>query len=298
MTWRLYKRGVQVTIARVEPGKFFTTTEELAIRDLRVTFDITKATGETPNTAAITVYNFSERTRAELQRKPLQVRLDAGYDGQLSRLFVGDLVWCSHEKQGPDWLTKLQLGDGASAYADARISRSYPRGVNVRDVLNDLVSSMGLSMPDGIGGFSREALEQGPGASAQDVIGQFNRGVALGGPSSREMTKILKRHGMEWSIQDGRLQILADGTGLRPDEVLVVSQDTGMIGSPTFAAPKDDGTPATLTVKTLLRPELTPGGRVAVQSRAINGIFRLVSVKHAGDTHGTDWTSELEATAA
>ena len=51
-----------------------------------------------------------------------------------------------------------------------------------------------------------------------------------------------------------------------------------------------------LTVKHMLYPELTPGEKCDVQSRSINGTFRIDAVTHEGDNWGDDWTSTVEAT--
>jgi hypothetical protein len=47
-------------------------------------------------------------------------------------------------------------------------------------------------------------------------------------------------------------------------------------------------------VKTLLQPAMQPGGYVRLDTKSIKEeFFRIESVVSVGDTHGTDWFSEL-----
>jgi hypothetical protein len=110
------------------------------------------------------------------------------------------------------------------------------------------------------------------------------------------MTRILARHDLDWSIQDGKLQILAPDATRRSNEALIISQDAGMIGSPEYGAPSEKGKPPTLTVRTLLYPQITPGDKIQLitRTRTINGFFRVERVTHTGDTHGGDWQTSIE----
>ena len=283
MSERLYKRVVAVTIARQQAGGFYRVLPNaVTVRDLRVAFAVEKHLGSEPNTCTVTIYNLNEDSRASLQRKPVQVRLEAGYDDNLARLFVGDVTWAQSSHEGSDWITKIQIGDGARSHAYAKVNRSFKAGVDKRTVIKELAGTMGLSMPNNID-------------QARELFDQFASGVSLEGPSQAEMTRVLKSSGMTWSVQDGRLQILRDGE-VRADQAIVVDQTTGLIGSPEFGAPTEAGKKPVLTFKMLLYPGLTPGVKVKVQTRAINGVFRVERVQHSGDAWGPDWYSEVEAT--
>ncbi len=279
---RLFKRGVALTLARPQAGKFFENEPNaITIRDLRVQFSIVKDLDSEPNTCDVMVTNLAERTRAEVARLPLHVRLDAGYDGELARIFTGDVIWGQSKLNGVDWETKLQLGDGSRAHGGARLNRSFKAGTSAKTVLGDLAKAHGLKLPTSI-------------ADAKELSAQFASGVTVSGPTHTELTKVLAPRGYGWSVQDGRLQILS-GTGTRPDEAIVINQDAGMIGSPEFGPPGDEGKPPTMTVSVLLYPRITPGGKIKVESRSVNGLFRVERVTHVGDTHGQSWQSNIEA---
>lgn len=281
---RLFKRNARVTLSQpAEGAEFFRqqSTNVTTITDLRVTFTVEKSIEHDPNTCQLSIFNLAERTRMQLQRKPVHVRVEVAYDGQFSRLFDGDLQWAESNLDGVDWETRIQLGDGLRAYKHGRISKAYRGGATVKQLITDTAASMGLTIPTTT-------------AQAQALSRQFANGVTLSGPAYREMTRLLKPLGKEWSIQDGRLQILGDGE-TRADEIIRVSEDTGMKGSPSFGSPPDKKKPPILRVLTLCRPEITPGGRILVESKVVAGLFRVERLRHNGDTHGPVWDTEIEA---
>ena len=283
----LFKRASQVTIARPATSGSASTdffgvgANALVVTDLRVTFQIEKNLGSDPNSATITIYNLTADTRARIEEKPLHVRIDAGYEDQLERLFVGDIRWSSSRREPPDWVTELQIGDGDRAFRYARVSRSYKSGVNQKTILAELSGNMGLKLPTNI-------------SEAKDLNDQYSSGVVLTGPTRNQMTKVLAKSGYSWSVQDGKLQALK-ATDKRTDQAFIVSQDTGMIGTPEFGAPEKKGKSPRLTVRMLLHPGLTPGGTIQMEAEVVKGLFRIERVSHMGDTHGQDWFSEVEA---
>lgn len=281
---RLFDRAVAVTLSRPLERQFFgANTLVTKVTDLRVTFQIEKTLSEDPNTCEVVIYNLNEQTRGELEKKPLHVRLDAGYDGALERLFVGDARFGQSRHIGVNWESKLQLGDGDRAFRHARVNRSFKAGVDVKTALAEVTKSMGLKVPTSVAG-------------AKELVTQFASGVVLQGPSERELSRLLKPRGFSWSIQDGSLQVIrGDGKRRDAEEAAVISQDTGMIGTPEFGLPEKKSGKPVLTVTMLLYPGLQPGGLIKMDARTIRGIFRLDRVQHSGDTHGPDWQTKIEA---
>ncbi len=277
---RKFRREVAVTIAR--PTAYFQSTALATIRDLRVVFTVERGIGKEPNKCDVEIYNLAETSRAELQTKPIGLRLDVGYDGRLDRLFEGDLRFCSHQRERTEWVTRAQVGDGDRAFRYARVTRAYRAGVSARDVVRDIAASMGLSLP-------------AQASAYEELSRQFASGEALFGPAQAELSRVLAASGLTWSIQDGALQILRDVDTTKGTAVLI-SQDNGMIDAPDLGAPVKKNGPPVLTVKTLLNTDVKPGGKISVESRSVRGLYKVRKVLHQGDTHGQDFTTTIEGT--
>jgi hypothetical protein len=285
LTERLYNRSAVLTVARPYRGEYFATEPNaVLIRDLRVVFSIEKRIDAQPNTCTVLVYNLNKQSRAEFQRKPLYVTLDVGHDGNLRRIFSGDLRFGSSMYRGTEYETKLTLGDGDRAINHARVNRSFPAGTSAATVLKETAQAMGLRVPKNV-------------ADARELLDQFGKGITLHGHASNEMTKILSAKGMQWSLQDGELQILRD-TDVRADQAIVITYDgTGSgIESPELAPPDKPGESPRLNAKCLLDSRIRPGGRVMIKSRDLDGLFRVTRVMHEGDTFGEQWTTTIEGT--
>lgn len=279
-TDELFDRTIDVTIGKSVRDGFFVQTDTIRISKLRVSFVVTKTIGSKPNTLTGTIYNLSEASRALVQRDAV-ITLDAGYGGELRRLFQGDITWAPSTRRGVDWMTDLTAGDGHRAHNHARVNRSYGKGVQVRQLIKEAAKSMGLKVPKSID-------------DAKELIAEYQGGYAMNGRASSEMDKILRGRGFDWSVQDGTLQVLKTDA-LRADEAYVISQATGMIDVPDFGAPSARGKKPTLKVKTLLYPAILPGSRVQLETRSIRGLFKATKIVHTVDTGGPVWQTEIEA---
>ncbi len=279
---RLFQRTGRIIVAK-PTGFFQQGGNAIEIRDLRIRFDVQKTIGKEPNTCEVVISNLKRETRTELSAKPLHVRVEAGYDGAPQQVFVGDLRWSESVHRGVDWETKLDIGDGERALKHARVNRAFKPGVKARDAVREVATSMGLTVPRLSTDIER-ALDN-----------QFVSGLSLSGSASRELTRLVQPYGIEWSVQDGRLQLLAPGE-VRADRPIVINQDAGMIGVPEYGSPPEKKKPPTLTVQTLLLPAVTPGGKIFLDTRSVKGLFKVQKVRHQGDTHGSDWSSTIEAT--
>lgn len=286
MSLRLFKRGVRVTCWRedvpADPTVFKVTPagSQLEITDLRVQFRVRKDLEKTPNTCDVTITNLSETTRTELETKPLNVQLEAGYDDVFRFMFLGDLRFAMTKMDGPNWHTLLQLGDGDCHYRWARMNKSYQANTPLKQVLRDAAKSMGLPLPKNV--------EEDP-----ELNEVFSGGELAFGKTRDQLTRFLAPYGYSWSIQNGQLRVLRDDR-THTDTYKVISEENGMIGSPEFGTPPKSGEPPHMTVNMLLYPELMPGDKVELISKVKNGFFKVIDVQHAGDTHGNTWDTQVE----
>lgn len=286
---RQFKRNAKVTIWRTTtptPGGVFdpekTGTNGIVIEDMRIEFEIERNLTKNPNTCDVTITNLSEASRAEFSRKPLLINLEAGYDGINRLMFVGDLHYAASEQKGTDWSTLLQMGDGDRIHHSAKVSKSYNGTVTAKQVLRDICKSFGQDLPANV-------------EAATDLDVRLEGGTISFGRVRDELTSILAPYGYSWSFQNGKVQILKD-TEANRNGVFVISEETGMIGTPEFGSTPRSGKPPHMTVNMFLFPEILPGSRVKVISKALadGNIFKVISTKHRGDTHAGDWFTTLE----
>ncbi len=256
----------------------------IEVKGLRVQFKVSKSLDKHPNTCEVSITNLSAKTRKDMQAKGARVIVSAGYKDTESQIFAGDARYIEHVRMGPDWVTKVQCGDGERAYQNGRVNGSWGPGTSIVDVLKSAAKSLFVD----------------PGNLNQKVTNlsqQFVNGYAAQGKASVELDKVLAPTGYEWSIQDGRLQLLRPGE-TTTDSVVELSPTSGLIGSPEHGTPDKKGGPATIKIKSLLQASIKPGGKVVVNSAEYRGaVFRVLKVEHRGDTAGGDWYSEIEAHA-
>ncbi len=242
----LYLREVAVSIVP-------TTGAPKRIQGLRVRFKGKKNEESKPNTMGLEIFNLSENTRSQLEGKNTSIILEAGYAGRT------------------EVISKAELADGGHRYRNSRINKGIPPGAKTKQVIDELVKSIGLTQ----------------GAIIGVPSTQYPNGITLHGMSRDRLDEVCKKNGLQWSIQDGVLQIVPEKKTTF-DSVLVISPDSGLIGSP-------NKTKRGVEFKTLLMPLLKPGRRVKLESRFIKGIFKISVVSHSGDSMQGEFYSEVEA---
>lgn len=270
------------------------SAQTVEISDLRVQFKVEKSLEKNPNSAEIKITNLSEHTRASMTTFGSKVILRAGYGDRQAQLFVGDARVIDHTREGADWVTRIQAGDGARGYSHGRVSRSFPPGTPFADVIGFVGNALGI---DGSAITKKVASVAGR---------QFAHGYTAHGRASTELDKVLRAAGYEWSIQDGKLQVLEPGEGTT-EKVVELSSDSGLIGSPEMSVSKPrkkaktgkakKTKPPVLKFKALLSADIAPGRRVSFVSEKHTGIHRVLKITHSGDTHGGDWFTEGESEA-
>jgi hypothetical protein len=266
-----------------------------AYSSLRVKFDIDKTSKSESNKAKFEVYGLNAASRQKYEKKGLQAQFDAGYVGLVGTIFVGDVALpktdaakqqrdpnnnktklaASEKREGREIITTFECGDGEKFLTTAHFSKSYPAGTLFLQVMQDLADTINAT-----------------GISIGQVLGittaTFAKGIALHGSVKKVMDYLVTQQGLEWSIQNGFLQVQPI-TAHDGDTAIVLSEDTGLIGVPTRGADHTE-------FRCLINPKMKPGGYVQIYSENINGeFFKLRRTHFMGDTHGNQWEIECEA---
>jgi hypothetical protein len=255
--------------------------DELLIEGLDVAFEIVKSlSAKTPNSAEIRIWNLNAEHRKHLQElEKVFVSLEAGYEQGTSLLFRGDLRDVLSTREGTNWLTTITSDSGRRA-RKRRILKSFAPGASVQDVLLAAAKAMGVRLGN-TSAKTVAAKVQGTQASA------FFNGYALAGAIERELDRLARSCGLEWSIQDDELQFLDQGRPLQ-ELGIELTPETGLIGSP------EPGNKGITEARCLMIPDLYPGRRVKLTSEHVTGIYRVETTRHLGGTAERDWYVELE----
>jgi hypothetical protein len=265
------------------------TINTLKLKGFDVRFDVTKTLKPEPNDCSIQVWNLSEANRAALEElrpkkadaRGIPVLLEAGYeeDGPC-QIFLGDLRTVYSVNDGPDWITTLESGDGEKAYQTSRIGVSFGAKTSLDTALRATIKALGVKQ-----GNAAKVLQQ---IKLNGVGKILSQGITLDGPAAKVLTNITRSADLEWSIQDGALQILDRGKALA-QTAIKVSPGTGLIGSPTV------DNKGVLSCQTLMLPDLRPGRLIQVNSSRVSGNYRVEKVQWVGDTSGGEWYCNIEA---
>lgn len=254
--------------------------DKYVIEDLNIAFQVKKTLKPDPNTAGIKVWNMSEETRKYLESKErIDVTLEAGYAGEMLQLYFGQIRTVGSTYDGPDVVTEMATGDSEKEIAAARIHVPVGPKSNPGQVLELLVDSFGIS--------------RGNASLVGDALlargrALFPRPTAFSGASARELQAFCHSAGLEWSIQDGKFQILEKGQS-NQEKATILSAESGLIGSP-----KIDGK-GKLECTALIQPGLNPGYRVVVSGRSIKGAFRVEETEYTGEAFKGPWYARITA---
>lgn len=268
-------------------GGFTVNPGGISLHELMIEFSITKDLSSSANSAEISIYNLNEDHRNSIGKVFDEITLEAGYlppegGGNVGIIFKGAVRDVEHTRDGPNIKTTINCGDGSKALRKATISKSFPKGTPVKDVVEELYKSM-----------EKQGVKRGEWKFPEQMPEKFKRPYATCGLCRDELDTIGRGNKFYWSLQNETFEIVpADGY---VGGVVVISPETGMIGSPSIT---DNG----VRVSALLNPEVRPGRRVQVKSQtlemnAADGMYRVSSLTFSGDNQKGDFKMDIEGEA-
>lgn len=264
--------GSSGTLGKIEQGLGF------ALSNLDCVFVAKKTLKSEPNTCKLQLFNLAPETRKVLETpKKLVLRLEAGYPDTIAQIFLGEIRSAFSKKQGADIVTEIDTGDSEKEVQKSHLSLTLGAKVPTSVALSAIVRSFGI----GMGNTATVAAQLDAKGSAF-----FRRGTVISGPSEQLMTDICRSADLEWSVQDGVIQILARGSALN-DKAVYLSSDTGLVGSPTV------DNKGLVSAVALIQPDLRPGRKVQFDTLSFRGGYRIQEVTYCGDTAGQEWYAKL-----
>jgi hypothetical protein len=293
MTTPRYKR-----VIRVE----FVGIDVLPVTDLRVAFKVDQGTDERFYHCSLKIWNLSANNRAKITRAmPLKesgkyvsfvepvirVRLFVGYEGDIVRIFAGDVQSAHAEQDGPDWITSIELWTGLAIGYQRYKQPSFAKETEAKVIIADILNPLGVS--------TRYTQE------ADDILnGKIIPDFSDSGLSFDLANRFLKRYGLQFSIEDDGQGLVFRPTVPRNKDAVSREDNTfsainGLIGTPKI-------TTSGIELVSLLRPQIKINDKFFVDSKSISQTLQnnkykseyvAQSVSHVGDTHGDEWFTDI-----
>lgn len=284
------------------------TEEGLDLSELRIKFSIKQTTSMTPNTADIRVYNVSHETALLIKntyaptfsagfigKNRGRVILQAGYVGNFGVIFQGNIKQVIIGRENAtDTYIDIIAGDGDRAYNFAVVNKTLAAGsIQMNQVLAALepMSKKGVDL----------------GHVQLNSFSRLPRAKVMYGNATNYLRNVGQATNQDWSIQNEKVTFIPLNSYL-PDQAVVLSSDTGMIGTPQQT---NEG----INVKCLINPLLKIGSRIKLNNDNIlnlkidlnatatsvkvpsaltqDGVYYILVIEHIGDTRGVEWYSNL-----
>ena len=298
----LYKRYCRLTIAE---GK--ENTKAIDFSAFRVSFTISQSLKGEPRSANIRIYNVNSETVSRIRQEGQKVILEAGYESNHAIIFQGDLIqrYRTKAESGNDTCLIILASTADQAHSYAVVNASLPAGASPVDVHQAILSE-----------YARYGVEKGYVPELAQT--KLARGKVLFCPAKDAMTTFCRTHQLQYSYLDTGLACVPVKETC-PGKPFLLNERTGLVGTPEMSI---DG----LKVTSLLRPEIRLDTTLEIENDSIfydesygsqkkeynkkktkqkqndtfdvDGVYKVISLTHKGDTYGKAWYSEMNCVAA
>lgn len=266
-------------------------TSGFDITGLKVVFKIEKSMSADPNRSTIQIYNLAPEMQNFILSDVRRIIIEAGYENseQYGLIFDGDIVKAVRRAaQSIDKITEVIAQDGDLFLNSGFISVSYGAGQTTQSVLSQM---QGIADDDMV-----------MGSVSSDLKGtRLARGKAMFGQPKDYALMLAKSEGALFYVNDRKINLVKPGD-VPEGQIIDLSPSSGLIGTPEQT---DDG----VTAKCLLNPLLNVNKLVHISNEFVqetneigkaslsSGVYKVIKLKHSGDTTGNDWYTEFDAVA-
>lgn len=245
---------------------------------LHISFSFQKADVITMNTGQISVWNLSPQQRAILidGEENCKLALWAGYGNRLFKIFSGLVSFSTTSMDGADLRTDIDVIDSLESYKDTYVNLSYSDVVSYETIIKDCVSQMGLPIE----------------TSYNVEFGSTENGLQYVGSGAEMLSKCCDCTDAAWTIQDGEVHVKKPNDTMNRN-VKEISAETGMIEMPKrviIAGSTETGDKIVgWDVKFLLNASIGVDDYIYLNSKEIQGYYRVYSMQYSGDNYSGEW---------
>ncbi len=278
-------KGYWIQQVEVMAGqKKFTNEGEDA---LEIEFDIPFSNNKEPDIAEIAIYNLSDSSIEQI-KKDGYITVNAGYKqlGNIANIFTGKIEEAATEWLYVDKVTKIKATDGGDAWRKVKVNKTYQRNTKASDIMRDLAKAMGY-----------EITKIEP---KEDIT--YKLGKTITSYASTSLYQLAKDTKSKLFINKNRITIADEDKGNSTGVLL--NENSGLIGTPTMVKDEtgdkngsrdyeankkeNDKERKAWRVTSLLNPMFETDTIIKVESRTINGEYRIVR-----GVHNRDFNTEL-----
>ena len=276
---RLYKRGIRVVVGDDDSA--------VEIRDLKMEIEAVFESQSIPSEGFVRIFNLNENTETRIRNRAERIRIFAGYEPDLGLIFDGDIRRVERDRQDLDRITTITLGGNVFRLVNARFSRSYEGQVTVRQIVQDALPSFGIDF-DTLDAIPEDA-----------VLNDY----AFTGRTYDLLNNILRTVNVNFYEENNIIRFSLRGE-VPQENVFLISQNTGMIGSPSIT---DEG----IKVRNLLNARFIVNRDILVESDVLTrapegdaqnakaseqrGNYKITKLVHKGDNREGEFVSEIDA---
>ncbi len=265
---------------------------------LRCTFSIEKAFNHVPWYADLTIWNLAgdtERAIIDSVNLGSTVVIEAGYQsGNYGTIWDGEIFQPLFDREdGTDFKLTLHCMNGLGIMISNFCAKTLTKGHDYAGILKEIAKSSRNPIP--VGSISQSLHSQ-----------KLPRGKVIFGEPKKYIRQMTQDKNCQWFFGEEGLSVFNINEPLpHEDKATVVSPKTGLIGTP-------QQTQGGIIIRTLLNPLLiirNPAMVVKVDNSVIrqtkidvgqlvspldqDGYYKIIKVRHIGDTRGNDWYTEI-----
>ena len=252
----IWKRRIKATVAGLE------------VEDLRMNMSMTRSVDPTQDKGTLDIFNLNPEHESRILERGRELKLEAGYSETLAIVFQGSVQQATAARVGLARRVRIKLGDHVQRknVTGAIFSGSYGGAQPVREIARDIVAAM--STPE-------MELALGPldNIPADATVTDFYWGAQS---AAAALSALLKAVNCTWYEADGLVRINRVGRLQSDMPTLRISQETGLIGSPTRT---DEGAECRM----FLNPAVQVGACLVLESESLQGDWKIVGLEHNAD---------------
>ena len=272
------------------------------LSNLQIQFTVTSRIVQTMPSLNIRIWNLNEDTANAITNEYFSINLSAGYQQFNGLIFTGLVTQAKKGREGANNgyldITAMEMD---MSYNFSIMNQTLPAGWSQVDVFNAIVNR-----------FNADGVSTITAGQAPATAGKSNRPKIMYGATKDFARSQAQTTSSNFFVHSGQLYMLPldQVTGIAHDAV-ILNSESGLVGVPEQTI---DG----LIAKSLLRYDLLPGRIIQVGRENINTIdikspgnvygnplvvpgvsqnnqYKVLAIKHYGDTRSQDWYTDIVA---